>query len=56
MCPASDFMTPQSSPALSLEMKDGWRAQTFEQMEIAVAYDASNCESHEATVSGDEEI
>lgn len=56
MCPASDFITPQSSPTLSLEMKTGWRAQTFEQMEIAVTYDASDCESHEATVYRDEEI
>lgn len=37
-------------------MKNGWRARAFEQMEFAVTYDASDCESHEATVYGDEEI
>lgn len=55
MCP-SDFITPQSSLTLSLEMKNGCRAQTFEQIEFAMAYDASYCQSHEATVYGDEKI
>lgn len=56
MCPASDFIKPQSSLTLSLEMRNGGRTQTFEQIEFAMTYDASNCQSHEATVYGDEKI
>lgn len=56
MCPASDFITPRTSLTLSLEMKNGGRVQTFEQIEFAVTSDASNCQSHEATVHEDEKI
>lgn len=56
MCPASDFIIPQSSLTLSLEMKNGGRAQTFEQIEFAMTSDASNCQLLEATVYGDEKI